>query len=416
MKKYIRFLKRISKYLLLLLFLVFIGLFYARSITNSGVKQTTPPPKEIEESEKEDNEDKNNLLDYLSRELDSTRRKQADKENAASACRITVLNVGQGSCTLIESNGEYMLFDGGDRETSSYVVAYLQQKGISHIKYLVASHYHADHVYGLIGVIESGITYDSLICPDYETSVYAKDMLFERVPEEKRIEPYVTQRFEIGDITARCICPVTDAYSDDNGYSIGMVFTYKNMSLLIDGDATEETETDMLENGVDVKADILVVPHHGSMYSSSAAFLIKVSASAAIISCGEGNEYGHPHMLTLQRLKDAGISSLYRTDLQGNIEISYDDENQGYRIEEQNACDENKLWLSGQQTGEDQTQVSGIWNGDGVEESYYIGNTASKKFHRPSCSQLPSDKKQILFGTRQEALQNSYVPCDMCKP
>ena len=105
MKKYIRFLKRISKYLLLLLFLVFIGLFYARSITNSGVKQTTPLPKEIEESEKEDNEDKNNLLDYLSQELDSTRRKQADKENAASACRITVLNVGQGSCTLIERKG-----------------------------------------------------------------------------------------------------------------------------------------------------------------------------------------------------------------------------------------------------------------------------------------------------------------------
>lgn len=415
MKKYLKLLLKLSKYVLLLAFITCIGLFYIGSLKNTGVEQTAPA-RDVDTAQNDSKEAEKTLVQYLSDEFDSSRQAQAEDSVEETECRITILDVGQGLCCLIESNGEYMLFDGGDRNTSSYVVACLKERGIRHIKYLVASHYHADHIYGLVGAIESGITFDKLICPDYETSVYSKEVLLQRVDTEKIIEPYVSQTFSIGAISARCISPVTDAYSDDNGYSVGLVLSYKDLSVLIDGDATEESEKDMLDNGVDVGADILVVPHHGSTYSSSSDWLAGVNAKAAIISCGMGNDYFHPHSSTLQRLRESGIESLYRTDLQGDIVITYDDEHNTYRVDTQKACEAEKLWLSGDQINSDDTDISDIWNSDDTPESYYIGNLTSKRFHRPSCKQLPSEKKRIIFSTREDALSSSYVPCGMCNP
>lgn len=416
MKKYFRLFLKLSKYLLIVPIVGLIGLFYITSLRHTDVGINAPKKEAVAEREAPPQQEEQTLLSLLSDELSSSRGKTVERDNAPSHCKITILDVGQASCALIESNGEYMLFDGGDRGTSSYLVAYLKERGISHIKYLVASHYHADHVYGLVGVVEAGITYDAVICPYYETGVYAKEALFQRIDEAKVIEPYVTQTFEIGDITAKCICPVSDAYSDDNGYSVGMIFQYKNLSVLIDGDATAETEADMLESGIDISADILVIPHHGSTYSSSGDWLEAVGAAQGIVSCGLDNEYGHPHFSTLQRLKAAGMETLYRTDLQGMVEITYDDEKGIYEVNTQKKCEEDRLWLSGSDAAKQDVHLSDVWEASGEAESYYIGNTASKRFHRPSCEQLPSEKRRILFSTREDALGKKYVPCTVCQP
>jgi len=331
--------------------------------------------------------------------------------------QMTVLDVGQASCTLFESNGEYMVFDGGDKETSSKVVAVCKEKGITHIKYLVASHFHSDHVYGIVGLIKAGITFDYLVVPDYETDSYAKTALMQLVDGSKVLVPYVGQQFLIGDIKATCICPVTEEYSDDNGYSVGFIFLYDGIKILLNGDATQESEVDMLSEEVDVAADILIVPHHGSTYSSSREWLSEVKPSAAIVSCGKDNEYFHPHEGVLQRLSEAGLEkeSLYRTDLQGDIVVSV--LNGVYQIVPEKEVTQELLWVPGKGKEKVEGAYSDIWDAKtDVVESYYIGNKYSKKFHRPSCNQLPREDRRVLISDRETALQGGYMPCGNCGP
>ena len=88
--------------------------------------------------------------------------------DSQSITQMTVLDVGQGLSVLIESNGEYALYDGGDRTASSYVVSYLKKHNITKIKYMIASHYDDDHINGLVGVLKN-YDVENIIGPDYTT-------------------------------------------------------------------------------------------------------------------------------------------------------------------------------------------------------------------------------------------------------
>ena len=87
------------------------------------------------------------------------------------------------------------------------------------------------------------------------------------------------------------------------------------------GDAEALAEADMLENGIDISADVLKAGHHGSSTSTSKAFLDKVAPSVAVIQCGKDNSYGHPAQAVLDRLTEAG-AAVYRTDQAGDITIT----------------------------------------------------------------------------------------------
>jgi competence protein ComEC len=89
-------------------------------------------------------------------------------------------------------------------------------------------------------------------------------------------------------------------------------------SFLFTGDAEEEAENAVLLSGVDIDCDVLKAGHHGSSTSSSRAFLEAVSPECAVITCGAGNSYGHPHRETVQALSSRNITT-YRTDLQGTV-------------------------------------------------------------------------------------------------
>ena len=99
-----------------------------------------------------------------------------------------------------------------------------------------------------------------------------------------------------------------------------MVLKYRchGIDVLFTGDIAAEDEEILMHHNTDVTADILKVSHHGSKFSSSAAFLEQVRAEEAVISCGENNIYGHPHEETMERLEAVG-SSVYRTDEQGTV-------------------------------------------------------------------------------------------------
>ena len=198
-----------------------------------------------------------------------------------------------------------------------------------------------------------------------------KTALLQLVDNEKIITPYPEQVFQIGGITARCICPVTgNDYSDDNGYSVGFIFEYDGLKILVDGDATSESETDMLSADEDLSANMLVVPHHGSTYSSSAEWLDKVKPSIAVISCGANNEYFHPHFDTLNRLKDCGVKNLYRTDLNGDVVIDYRD--QVITVDTQKKDSPVKMWKQGEGPEDEAINRSSMWDAKNSKSARHI--------------------------------------------
>lgn len=237
---------------------------------------------------------------------------------------VTFLDVGQGNAVLVECDEEYMLIDGGDREYSSFVVSYLQKQGVEEIKYLVSSHYDADHINGLIGALNV-FSVDMVLDGDYEwdTKTYVS---FQSAVEEngcEEIHPGVGEVYPLGEAEFTVVCPDDYTHSESNDNSIGLRIVYGETSFLICGDASSNMETWMLESGGVIDSDVLMCSHHGSKYSTSEAFLEGVEPSAVVISCGENNSYGHPSERVMKLLSE-GSYDLYRTDVQGTLIASSD--------------------------------------------------------------------------------------------
>lgn len=92
------------------------------------------------------------------------------------------------------------------------------------------------------------------------------------------------------------------------------------------GDAESTVEKSILEGGEEIKAQILKIAHHGSKSSTSKEFLDFIKPTYALISCGNGNKYNHPHKETIDKLNNEGIK-VFRTDQIGNVEVVITQEN-----------------------------------------------------------------------------------------
>ena len=248
------------------------------------------------------------------------------EEEAAGPASVTlhVLDVGQGQALLLESEGHYAVIDGGGRETSSFFVAYLKEQGVEKLDLLIATHYDEDHLAGLIGALYA-FSVETVIGPDYQadTAIFAS---YEKALSAKGLTPLHPQKgdsFELGSCTLKMLGPLSYGHEEENDDSLVFRLTCGKTHMLFMGDATEKEEADILENNRSLRADVLVVGHHGSRTSSSEAFLKKVSPSYALISVGADNDYGHPADETLERLEKAGCQVL-RTDLKGSIAVSSD--------------------------------------------------------------------------------------------
>jgi beta-lactamase superfamily II metal-dependent hydrolase len=132
-----------------------------------------------------------------------------------------------------------------------------------------------------------------------------------------------------GETTIDIIAPNSDTYDSLNNYSAVILLKYRDASFLFSGDAEALSEGEI--EG-DISADVLKVGHHGSSTSSSQAFLNRVNPKYAVISCGEGNSYSHPHKETLDKLSAMNVT-LYRTDLNGSIICETDGENYSWECE-----------------------------------------------------------------------------------
>ncbi len=245
--------------------------------------------------------------------------------SATSSFRMTVLDVGQGLSVLIQSDGHSLLYDGGDRSHSSFVVSYLLQQGISSLDYVVASHYDADHLNGVIGAL-SRFSVDTLLAPDYETDTKLFQS-YQKTAAEKGltpIHPAPGDTYVLGSAAFTVLAPAEIDKNDSNNNSLAIRVAYGDTSFLLTGDAGHEEEAAMCSQwGSSLSSTVYVAGHHGSGTSSSWELLQNVVPEYVVISCGKGNSYGHPHDTTMEKLAAMEIP-IYRTDLQGTVSVDSD--------------------------------------------------------------------------------------------
>ena len=315
-----------------------------------------------------------------------------------AAFQMHFIDVGQALSVLVECDGQFMLYDGGNVDDGSLVVSYLQNQGVEQLEYVFCSHAHEDHVGGLA----AALAYFPA-CHVYSSVMEASTKCFNdfvKYTQQQGLQlevPSVGTVWPLGSATVTLLGPVTQ-YSETNNTSLVLRIDYGNTSYLLTGDMEKTAETDLVNSGANLKADVLQVGHHGSSTSTGYLFLNAVLPEMGVISCGTGNKYGHPHEETLSILRDAKVD-VYRTDLQGTITIGSDGQN--YTVATEHFATDAEL------NPTDPAASS-------TAQQAYIGNVNSKKFHLPSCANLPAEKNQILFSSYDEAVAAGYSPCSSC--
>ena len=203
---------------------------------------------------------------------------------------------------------------------------YFKELGIKKFKYIIGTHAHEDHIGGIDNIINN-FELGHYYMPDVVTTTKTfEDVLDALLIKEKAFEtPNIGDKFKLSDTEFEVLYLGNDK-SDLNNTSIVLKLTYKNTSYLFMGDATSTVERILINEGKDLDSDVLKVGHHGSQYSSTAAFLKQVTPSYAVIQVGQDNEYDHPKQITLDKL--GKLNSLtYRTDKHGTIILTSDGDN-----------------------------------------------------------------------------------------
>lgn len=242
-------------------------------------------------------------------------------QEVSTNLEVYYLDVGQADSIFIQNNGESMLIDAGNNEDGELLVRYFQDLNVKDFKYVVGTHPHEDHIGGLDDIIKN-FEIGTIYMPDAITTTATFVDVLDAM-EEKNMTytvPKIGETFSLGEAQIKVIYTGTDT-SDLNNTSIVLKLTFGNTSFLFTGDATSDTEKNIMDQ--DIQVDVLKVGHHGSKYSSTEAFLDTVSPKYAIISVGSGNSYGHPADSTLMKLQTRNIE-IYRTDELGTILVTSD--------------------------------------------------------------------------------------------
>ncbi len=333
----------------------------------------------------------------------------------AGEMNVHFLDVGQGLSILVQCDGHNMVYDGGDRSTSSYVVSYLQNQGVETIDYLISSHYDSDHMAGLIGclnafnvnnVIGSDYVHDSDLYTSFMNAVASDGLVVQH--------PAVGETFQLGSATFEILGP-TYISSDSNNNSVAIKLVNEDDSFVFTGDAEADEEAEMINTGIDLDCEVLVLGHHGSDTSTSWDFLAATAPVYAVISCGTDNQYGHPHADTLEKMQSMDIG-IFRTDDQGTIVATSNGSTILFNVAPSTnyASGDEQYGGSAEDIQEETTvqQIENIQSDTGVGQLVWLSATGEKYHSRNNCGRMNPDKARQV--TLSEAESQGYERCKKC--
>jgi len=313
------------------------------------------------------------------------------------------LDVGQADCILLKTADHALLIDAGNTGQDNLILGYLATYGIKRLDYIVATHPHADHIGAMASVIRAMDSVGAIVMPDAINTTRSFENMLDAI-EEKGVPITIASSGKVitmGDMYIQILAPNSDGYADLNDFSIVLRIEFGRSVFLFTGDADTKSENEQLASGLSLRADVLKVGHHGSRTSSTQRYLDAVAPQYAVISCGHGNTYGHPHSEAMARLTGTG-AAVYRTDINGTIVFTT------------NGVD---ITVNSTRAGAQNTlQASATTQPTSLVPTTYIGNINSKVFHLPTCPSLPQEQNRIYFTTRDGALNAGFTPCSVCKP
>ncbi len=239
--------------------------------------------------------------------------------------RVHFLDVGQGSSVLIQSGSEGILIDAGERAYADRVIACLNTCGVKTLRLAVATHPHSDHVGALPEVLQAVPTETLLVPQLTEANMpasYAYESLLNTV-RERQIRLAAAKpgaEYSLANVSLRVLAPLEQS-EDLNDMSVFCRVAAFDTVFLLPADAGTAVQEALLQSGEDLRCDVLQTPHHGSSGALCPPFLKAAKPRSAVISCGAGNDYGHPHSEVLQYFDRHGVK-VYRTDWQSDIVFS----------------------------------------------------------------------------------------------
>ena len=233
-------------------------------------------------------------------------------------CRMTVLNVGQGQCILLQADGKTYVVDCGgtyEEDAANLAAETLLSQGISRIDGLILTHYDEDHTGG-VPLLLSRISCDALLVPDAEDEKGVLDTITPLV-RGNVISVQEDLILSFGDTAITIFGPVVSDSSNDS--CLAVLFQSGTCDILVTGDRGSTGEWVLTKTGNLPQLDVLVAGHHGSKHSTTEELLDATNPQIVVISVGR-NSYGHPAQELLDRLEDRGIT-VYRTDVHGNLTL-----------------------------------------------------------------------------------------------
>lgn len=325
--------------------------------------------------------------------------------------QVHVLDVGPvegDSILIIAPGGKAVLVDAGDTGKGKIIVEALKRYNVQQLDYFIGTHPHPDHFGGadevmkatkVLNVIDNGLEPDvpeSLASQSKAATPSSKKAVDKKPVNKKPDKSAAITKFydEYKEAVAQSgahyekaqpgakydlgggarltvLAPSEPLFTKElmktggnlpNANSVVMRLDYGDFSMLLPGDAEEQTEHRMLTKDLNLRVKVLKVAHHGSKYATSQDFVDRVKPEVAIISCGEWNRYGHPSQAVLDRLRAANVR-LYRTDLQGEITITTRGKDNDYVVKTAKET-KNDLWLGRTPQKDDSSRSGFIAYGD----------------------------------------------------